>query len=65
MRLAPGCSQFAAWFQRAAGAGVGAPEAAALATASTDGVPSVRMVLMKQYDEARIRVLLELRKPQG
>ena len=51
MRLAPGCSQFAAWFQRAASAGVGAPEAAALATVSTDGVPSVRMVLMKQYDE--------------
>lgn len=43
--------QFAAWFQSAAEAGVGAPEAVALATASPEGVPSVRMVLMKHYDE--------------
>ena len=28
-----------------------APEAAALATASTDGLPSVRMVLLKRFDE--------------
>jgi pyridoxamine 5'-phosphate oxidase len=42
---------FAAWFQQAADAGVTAPEAAAVATASADGVPSVRMVLVKQYDE--------------
>jgi pyridoxamine 5'-phosphate oxidase len=43
--------QFAAWFRQAAEAGVGAPEAAALATASAGGVPSVRMVLIKHYDE--------------
>ncbi|MDQ6804266.1 MAG: pyridoxamine 5'-phosphate oxidase [Actinomycetota bacterium] len=43
--------QFDAWFQRARETGVGAPEAVALATASPDGVPSVRMVLVKQYDE--------------
>ena len=43
--------QFAAWFQHAASAGVREPEAAALATASAEGAPSVRMVLMKQYDE--------------
>jgi pyridoxamine 5'-phosphate oxidase len=39
--------QFAVWFQRAAQAGVRAPEAAALATASNDAAPSVRMVLVK------------------
>jgi pyridoxamine 5'-phosphate oxidase len=43
--------QFAAWFEAASGAGVAAPEAAALATASADGVPSARMVLVKQFDE--------------
>lgn len=43
--------QFAAWFQEAAGAGVRAPEAAALATATAGGAPSVRMVLVKQTGE--------------
>jgi pyridoxamine 5'-phosphate oxidase len=43
--------QFAIWFREALEAGVRAPEAVALATASADGVPSVRMVLMKSYDE--------------
>jgi pyridoxamine 5'-phosphate oxidase len=43
--------QFAAWFKAAQHAGVAAPEAAALATASPDGAPSVRMVLVKHYDE--------------
>jgi pyridoxamine 5'-phosphate oxidase len=40
--------QFTAWFEEARRAGVNQPEAAALATASTDGAPSVRMVLVKQ-----------------
>lgn len=43
--------QFAAWFDAAREAGVRAPEAAALATASAEGVPSVRMVLVKRCDE--------------
>jgi pyridoxamine 5'-phosphate oxidase len=43
--------QFASWFGDAGEAGIGAPEAVALATASPDGSPSARMVLMKQYDE--------------
>jgi pyridoxamine 5'-phosphate oxidase len=40
--------QFAAWFDQAAAAGVRMPEAAALATANTNCVPSVRMVLVKE-----------------
>ena len=40
--------QFAKWFDEAASAGVSQPEAVALATATTDGAPSVRMVLVKQ-----------------
>ncbi|HSZ03757.1 MAG TPA: pyridoxamine 5'-phosphate oxidase [Solirubrobacteraceae bacterium] len=43
--------QFAAWFDQADRAGVRLPEAAALATASADGAPSVRMVLVKGFDE--------------
>jgi pyridoxamine 5'-phosphate oxidase len=43
--------QFAAWFAAAGEAGVRAPEAVAVATASAEGVPSVRMVLMKEFDD--------------
>jgi pyridoxamine 5'-phosphate oxidase len=39
--------QFATWFAHAAAAGIRAPEAAALATATPDGTPSARMVLVK------------------
>ncbi len=44
--------QFAAWFDQAQAAGVPAPEAAALATASPEGAPSARMVLVKRADAA-------------
>lgn len=43
--------QFTAWFAQAVTAGVRMPEAAALATASADGAPSARMVLVKGFDE--------------
>jgi pyridoxamine 5'-phosphate oxidase len=43
--------QFAAWYEEAADADVRAPEAAALATASAQCEPSVRIVLVKQHDE--------------
>jgi pyridoxamine 5'-phosphate oxidase len=39
--------QFARWFEEAARAGILQPEAAAVATATPDGRPSVRMVLVK------------------
>jgi pyridoxamine 5'-phosphate oxidase len=45
--------QFAAWFAAAEAAGIRMPEAAALATASSDGAPSVRMVLVKGFAETR------------
>jgi pyridoxamine 5'-phosphate oxidase len=38
----------ALWFDEAGDAGIGLPEATALATASADGAPSVRMVLLKE-----------------
>ena len=40
--------QFTAWFEQADGP---QPEAMAVATATPDGAPSVRMVLMKAFDE--------------
>ena len=43
--------QFERWFAAAGEAGVEVPEALALATATADGRPSVRMVLLKQADE--------------
>jgi pyridoxamine 5'-phosphate oxidase len=42
--------QFQQWFEQA-GEAVSAPEKVALATATADGAPSVRMVLMKEADE--------------
>jgi pyridoxamine 5'-phosphate oxidase len=43
--------QLAAWFADAVRAGVPLPEAAALATATPDGAPSVRVVLVKRREE--------------
>lgn len=43
--------QFADWFAQAEKAGISQPEAMALATADIGGAPSVRMVLMKGFDE--------------
>jgi pyridoxamine 5'-phosphate oxidase len=42
--------QFERWFAEASRAGTSQPEAAAVATATPDGAPSVRMVLVKQAD---------------
>jgi pyridoxamine 5'-phosphate oxidase len=42
--------QFASWSQQARAAGVREVEAAALATASADARPSVRMLLVKSFD---------------
>jgi pyridoxamine-phosphate oxidase len=43
--------QFDRWFADASAAGVRMPEAMSVSTASVDGIPSSRMVLMKGYDE--------------
>ncbi len=47
-------AQFAAWFEEATESGQFEAEAMALATAGADGAPSVRMVLMKGFDEQGI-----------
>lgn len=43
--------QLAAWFAEALAAAVAVPETMTLATATPDGVPSARMVLLKGLDE--------------
>jgi pyridoxamine 5'-phosphate oxidase len=43
--------QFGVWFAEATQAGAGVPEALALATATPDGAPSARMVLLKEFGE--------------
>jgi len=43
--------QFQLWFDEARDTGIDVPEAMALATATPDGRPSVRMVLLKSADE--------------
>ena len=43
--------QFDRWFEEARRSGLAVPEAMALATATADGRPSVRMVLLKGADE--------------
>lgn len=42
---------FGRWFEEATAEGAFEPNAVALATATADGVPSARMVLMKSYDD--------------
>jgi pyridoxamine 5'-phosphate oxidase len=42
---------FSRWFKEAVGAGIYLPESCALGTATPDGKPSVRLVLLKRHDE--------------
>ncbi len=60
-----GRSRSAAWFQRAARAGVGAPEAAALSYRLDRWCVVGAHGAEEALRRARIRVLLELGKPQG
>jgi pyridoxamine 5'-phosphate oxidase len=54
-----------AWFDEAARAGVPEPEAMALATASPEGMPSVRIVLLKGIDEQGIRFFTNYESRKG
>ncbi len=57
--------QFAAWFAAAGEAGIRIPEAVAVATAGADGAPSVRMVLMKGFDEHGFRFFTNYESRKG
>jgi pyridoxamine 5'-phosphate oxidase len=57
--------QFSAWFEQAREAGVRAPEAAALATATSDGAPAVRMVLAKRAGGGDFRFFTSYQSRKG
>ena len=53
------------WYDEAVAAGVPEPEAMALATASSEGMPSVRIVLLKGIDEQGIRFFTNYESRKG
>jgi len=53
------------WFRSAEAAGLMLPEAIALATATPDGVPAVRMMLLKGYDERGFRFFTNYESRKG
>ena len=57
--------QFQRWFDEARAAGVPAPEATALATATPDGAPSVRMVLLKDASDRGLTFVTSYRGRKG
>ena len=56
---------FAEWFAEAVKAEPNDPTAMSLATVDENGMPDVRMVLMKGYDAEGFRVLQPYREPEG
>jgi pyridoxamine 5'-phosphate oxidase len=58
-------ARFDAWFAEARAAGVRMPEAMTLATATPDGAPSARIVLMKGHDAAGFVFFTDRRSHKG
>ena len=57
--------QFRHWYEGAVAAGVLEPEAMALATASADGMPSVRFVLLKGIDDRGVEFFTNYESRKG
>ncbi len=57
--------QFRTWFDAAVAAGFPEPEAAALATATPDGSPAVRFVLLRGIDPGGVRFYTNYRGRKG
>ena len=57
--------QFARWFAEAQAAGVDEPNAMVLATASLDGVPAARVVLLKGFDARGFVFYSNYESPKG
>jgi pyridoxamine 5'-phosphate oxidase len=57
--------QFAGWFEEARRAELLEPNAMTLATASADGAPSARIVLLKQVDERGFSFFTDYRSRKG
>jgi pyridoxamine 5'-phosphate oxidase len=58
-------AQFQGWFGQAAAAGIPVPEAMVLATATPEGAPSARMVLLKGADERGFAFFTNLESRKG
>jgi pyridoxamine 5'-phosphate oxidase len=58
-------AEFSRWFTEAGEAKVLEPNAMALATATRDGAPSVRIVLLKAYDERGFAFFTDYRSQKG
>jgi len=53
------------WFEQAVAAGLAEPNAMALATASPDGMPSVRIVLLKGIDDRGVQFFTNYESRKG
>ena len=58
-------AQFSAWYEHAVAAGLPEPEAMALATATPEGVPSVRFVLLKGIDDRGVEFFTNYESRKG
>ncbi len=58
-------ARFRRWYRDAERSGVAQPDAMALATATPDGVPSLRMVLLKQVDARGFVFFTDARSRKG
>jgi pyridoxamine 5'-phosphate oxidase len=57
--------QFESWFAEAGAAGIRMPEAGTLATATPDGTPSARLVLLKGFDANGFRFFTNYESRKG
>ena len=57
--------QFSRWYAEALSAGLGEPDAMILATATADGMPSARTVLLKGHDERGLVLFTNLTSRKG
>lgn len=58
-------AQFARWYEAAGQAGIDLPNAMSLATSGCDGMPDVRMVLLKDFDDNGFVFYSNAQSPKG
>jgi len=65
MKATDPIARFTRWFREEVAAGTNLPEAMALATCGSDGMPSVRYILLKQADARGFSFYTDIRSPKG
>jgi len=58
-------ARFTRWFREERAAGTDHPEAMAVATCGSDGMPDVRYILLKQADARGFSFYIDIRSPKG